>query len=204
MKNYYTFAKKSASLSLILLFTACANSPPVPQDNFYHFATIKAPDTYQHQLTIALKDFRSDGLYRERALLYINAQYPLQTRRYHYHFWIKSPTKLIRQHMKEYFLNSQFAKQVHDKRVIDDSDLLISGQLQRLDRIIDKETSKVIVGLRLDVTSRDDKINMFSKTYTVENKVKGKSIHDTVESYSTALSKIYEQFIADLSATKTL
>jgi len=202
MRNHYTFSKKLASLSLIVFFAACASSPPVPQDNFYHLATIKAPETHQHQLTIALKDFQSEGLYRERALLYINAQHPLQTRRYHYHFWIKSPTKLIRQHMTEYLLDSQFAKQIHDKRVIDDSDLLISGQLQRLDRIIDKETSKVIVRLRFDVTSRNAKINIFSKTYTVENEVKGKSIHDTVESYSTALIEIYEQFIADMPETE--
>ncbi len=198
MKNDDAFAKKSALLSLIVFFAACASSPPVPQDNFYHLATIKAAEAYQHKFTIAFQDFKSEGIYRERALLYINAQYPLQTRRYHYHFWIKSPTKLIRQHMTEYLLDSQFAKQARDKGMIDDSDLLISGQLQRLDRIIDGEASKVIVSLRLDVRLRDDSANIFSKTYTVENEVKGKSIHNTVESYSTALIKIYEHFIADI------
>jgi len=200
MKITLTFTKVLALLSLIFLLAACASSPPVPQDNFYHLATIKAPEKHLHQFSITLKNFQSDGLYRERALLYSKAQNPLQTRRYSYHFWIKSPTKLIRQHMTEYFLDSQFAKQVRDNRVIKDSDLLISVQLQRLDRIIDKETSKVIVSLRLDVTSRHNKTNTFRKVYTVESKVKGKSIHDTVESYSTALSNIYEQFITDILA----
>ena len=186
-------------MSIFSLLTACTSSPPVPQDNFYHLATIQAPNKHQHKLTLVLKDFQGDGLYRERALLYINAPDPLQTRRYSYHFWIKSPTKLIRQHMASYLLNSQFAEQIKDRPLLGDKHYEISGRIERLERMIDEGTSKVIVGLRLELSSTADRNRIFSKTYMVEKEVEGKRIHDAVESYSGALVEIYEQFVADVS-----
>ena len=90
---------KIVSISLIfaaVMITGCAGSGAVPDDHFYQLPEIIPPKSFTTPRTdviIGVDSLRSDGLHGERAILYINADSPLEIRRYHYHYWTDSPPR---------------------------------------------------------------------------------------------------------------
>ena len=83
---------KEISLHMIfamVLITGCAGRSTVPDDHFYQLPEIlplKTSTSRQTEVIIGIDSLRSDGLHGERAVLYVDADNPLELRRYHYHY----------------------------------------------------------------------------------------------------------------------
>ncbi|MCK5092731.1 MAG: hypothetical protein KAR30_09415, partial [Gammaproteobacteria bacterium] len=81
-----------AWLTILLSFmlVACGSQPPVPEDRFYRLPDIQHKQTDAKPISITLSKpvklerIDTEGLYQERAILYIDNSYPLELRRYHY------------------------------------------------------------------------------------------------------------------------
>ena len=94
-----------AGLLTAALGVGCAKVPPVPVGRFY-----RLPPVEQETLGVApakersagwlgdvvsVPAFRSDGIHKERALVYTDDPEAVALKRYHYHHWVDSPTRLL-------------------------------------------------------------------------------------------------------------
>ncbi len=188
------------SLLVTVLVSACVSTTPVPEDSFYR---LPEPAAAQASAvvpgTVAVASLRSDSLHRERAILYVDSQKPLQIKRYHYHFWMDSPPKLIQENFLAFLRKAGFADHVVRTGQGRLSDHVIKGRLNRFERLIEENASQVIVSVELEYASKNTRLPGLRKQYQIIRNVNGPSIHNAVEAFGLALSEIYENFISDVA-----
>lgn len=191
-------------LHLVLYFmilSACGSAPPVPTDSFYRL-TLPVMDSEKQQLTedvIFVGHFIAEGLHNERALLYTDDQNGVRLLQYHYHFWISSPPRMLRDHLVDYLRESDSAPMV----IADVSSvegIRISGKVLEYERQTSGEqaTANVALELRADVAGED--LPRLIKQYRLKEDIKGNSMIDVVAGFNSAVNKIYGEFAADIGA----
>lgn len=194
---------RHAILALLLAVTlaGCASQPPVPADRFYRL-TVPDPTPATKQPvfagTLGVAPLDSDGLHSERALLYVDQQHPLELRRYHYHFWADPPPQLIQSQLLILLRGAGIARNV----VRSDSpltvDYLVSGRLQRFERIVGKKQVKVAVAMELGVDRGPRGGDGWHASYQAVVGADGRSMYATVQAYNEAFGRICTEFLRDL------
>ncbi len=188
---------KYKHLILILIsivLSACFGSPgSVPEDRFYTLIFNTSAIVVKKYNRISIKKVRAYGVYNERTMLYANADLPLQVKRYHYHHWVMSPTKLIQHGLKDYLTQSRIADEVLVHEVSQIGILRISVELLALERIVNKGQAMVHVELAFNIHKPDGHF----KSYNFEKKIKTKrnTIHSAAEAYGVALTHIFRDFL---------
>ena len=100
-------------LFLWLGFAACLSKQTIPSEKFYRLKfneTIQSSIETPFDLVIAVRTFKTDALYHERALLYSRTDSPLEIRQYHYHNWIDPPPRLLQSQLIDYLQEVNLAK----------------------------------------------------------------------------------------------
>lgn len=183
----------------LMILTACGSAPPVPTDKFYRL-TLPAQVTEKQRVTegvIHVGNFIAEGLYNERALLYTDDQHGMRLLQHHYHFWLTSPPRMLREHMVEFLRESGSASMV-----ITDSSrgegFRISGKVLEFEiqTTGDLATANVALELRVDVAGED--LPRFIQQYRLKEDISGSSMTDTVAGFNSAVYKIYSEFVADI------
>ncbi|MCW8855300.1 MAG: ABC-type transport auxiliary lipoprotein family protein [Gammaproteobacteria bacterium] len=187
-------------LFLLMALQACSfsGSPP-PEEHFYRLPDLQAEKTEQLFDTIYLKTVMAEGLYNERAILYVKDDSPLEVRRYHYHHWLSAPAKLIQQQFKTYLEVTGMGRQIVDQRM-QTQNLEISMHIRNFERLTG-QSNRVRVTLDADIYLADPLMPAVSKTYQLESSA-GSSMHDTAEAFGQVLTGIFNQISVDLSALK--
>jgi len=183
----------------LMILTSCGSAPPVPTDKFYRL-TLPAQDMEKLRVTegvIHVGNFIAEGLYNERALLYTDDQHGMRLLQHHYHFWLTSPPRLLREYLVEFLRESNSAPMV----ITDSSKgegYRISGKVLEFEiqTIGDKSSANVGLELRVDVGGED--LPRYIKHYQLKEDISGNSMTDTVASFNTAVNKIYSEFTAEI------
>jgi ABC-type uncharacterized transport system auxiliary subunit len=171
-----------------------------PQDHFYRLPRIASAVPQANPLhlqRVAVAGFVADDLHRDRALLFSDSAAPLQLRRYHYHHWAATPSQLLQEHLISYLRHTQFAPQV----VRDDeqqSQAMIRGRIQRLERILQPNQTSILVQVELSLSYKiADDIQTVRREYTRESVVADSLLDTSVQAYGLALEDIYRQFVIE-------
>jgi len=190
-----------AGLLLAAALAGCMSQPPVPADRYYRLtAPDPKPAAAQPVLagTLGVAPLDSDGVHSERALLYVDEERPLELRRYHYHFWADPPPQLIQSQLLIYLRRAGIAGNV----VRSDSPLtvdhLVSGRLQRFERIVGKMRVRVAVAMELGVDRGAHGAPGWRASYQAVVAAQGPSMYATVQAYNVAFGRICADFLRDL------
>ena len=185
-------------IPVLVMLAACGSAPPVPTDSFYRLTLPQ--DIGKQQIgdsVIHVGNFIGEGLYNERAILYTDDQHGRKIIQHHYHFWITSPPRMLREHMVEFLRESDSAPMVITDSSKGDG-LRISGKVLDFEKQTagDVITANVALELRVDIAGED--LPRLIKQYRLKEPVNGNSMTDVVESFNTAVFKIYSEFTADI------
>lgn len=188
-----------AALVLLFILAACAPQPPVPEDNFYRLPGAKLTTGHKQLFDeIAVKRFDTDGLHSERALLYSDAEQPLQLHQYHYHHWVDSPPRLLQEHIISALRSAGIAAAVTNYDPANRRSVRLGGKIRSFEHIKSGNSATVVIDLELRM---DDTKGMplVLKDYHIKLAAKSAQPHDLVTAYGQALTTIYEQFVTELA-----
>ena len=190
-------------LPAMLLINGCVSQPAVPQDYFYRLPAIhpeSAVDTKPVNGTIAVDQLDADGVYRERPILYVEAQRPLEVLQYHYRHWIQIPSQLIQDNLVDYLREANVADTVERYSSGRGQALLIKGRLHKFERLVETDHFSAVVKLEIEFRKKtQQEMLKLTKVYESQVSAQGPTIHDSVTAFGEALQQIYAKMLKDLA-----
>ena len=183
-----------------LLLCSCAMNKPVPEDHYY-----KLPGTHNQVADNRLTDgeifvgqFIADGLYRERPLLHTIDRQGIELLQYHYHHWVDSPSRMLRDRLISYLASAHAADRITTS--VDDSvQLVIHGAIKGFERLEYGNTDKVNVELEFRVERTGSKTPVLQSHYRSQVDINGNEINNVVNAFDEALSRIFAALLSDLN-----
>jgi ABC-type uncharacterized transport system auxiliary subunit len=194
---------RTIMLSLaVLALGACGGQPPVPEDFYYRLVKPAAPAQAQalSDGTIFVEQFIADGVHRERALTYVTGDPAVEIRQHHYHHWMDSPSRMLRDQLIDTLRAGQAAPLVTDAPEVV-SDLNIHGKIRRFDQR-PASGGEVTVALDFRVERSDRPEPLLVRSYEARAPVAGRDMAAAAGAYSVALAEIYAALIADIAAAR--
>jgi ABC-type uncharacterized transport system auxiliary subunit len=186
---------------LSLLITACASTPPVPNDHYYRLSAIAPPQTIATPAisgVLKIEPIKSYGIYRERALLYTQTDHPEQLQQYRYHYWIDTPSRLIRDQLVEFLRASGIAEGVAGSQLPVSGDLRLKLALKAFERVINPTgPDRVRVALDALLTNTEGQ-PLRIVSYQREAELDHASIAASVIAINHVLNQIYLELLNDL------
>jgi ABC-type uncharacterized transport system auxiliary subunit len=200
----YVIAKMKIGLVLAaaLALSACGAAPPVPEDHFYRLQAVYASDPLPSRLlpgTIEVERFVADGLTSERAIVFSEAGKPNQVKAYHYHFWIKSPTVMLRDELVSFLRASKISDAVVTPDMRVQAGYALTGKIKHLEQIRAKDQTRTLLEVEFGLRNPKNGKLLFLDSYRIENVAGGKGVATAVDSLNTALSIMYSDFLNDVS-----
>ncbi len=182
-----------------LLIACSLGGGEVPADHYYRLPEIPVVENQSKLFSsILVNPVQVDGLYHERAILYIEKSTPLEVKRYHYHYWVEPPAKLIQKYLVLYLDRNAIAQQIITNELPDRADIEITPQVLNFERIIDGSDVRLLVAIKIDAHFLKNK-KMLSKKYQSNIKLDDNSMHATVNGFGLALAEVFSLFVSDLS-----
>lgn len=201
--------KVTTPIAIVILVVAalcagCMAQPAVPQDYYYRLPEVhlgKPGDRKIIHGALAVDLFQADGIYRERPILYIEEQRPLEVMQYHYRHWIQTPSQLIQDNLVDYLRLAKVADHVERYSGGAVPKVIVKGRLERFERLLQQDSSVAMVQMEIELrkTNRGDTVKR-RKTYQSRVIAKGPTIHDSVLAFGEALEQIYTNLLSDLEA----
>lgn len=188
-------------LLLPLLIAACATGEPIPEDHYYRLIAPVAPARLAEPAipgTLKVEPIETFGIYRERAMLYARSDNPAGLGQHHYHYWIDTPSRLIRDQLVDYLRKSGVADTVAGAQIGLRGDLRLHLELKNFERVI-HPSGAVSVKVRLDAVITDPSERPLKiASYLREPQADDASIAASVDAFNRALEGIYGQLLKDL------
>lgn len=181
---------------------SCASAPPVPEDHFYRLQAVYAGDPSSGKPlpgTTEVERFVADGLTSERALVYSEAGKPNEVKAYHYHFWIKPPTVMLRDELVSFLRAAKVSDSVVTPEMRVQADYALTGRIKHLEQVRAEQKTRTLLEIEIGLRRPSDGKLLFLDTYRIENIAGGDDVATAVESLNTALSIIYSDFLSDIS-----
>lgn len=180
----------ASALMVNIFLVGCVNQATVPQDYFYRLPVVHPAAPLENKLikgTLAIAPLMAEGVYRERPLLYVEAERPLELVQYHYRHWSQVPTQLIQDSLLEYFREVNIADKVMRKRSGKPVEFIIQGHLLKFERVVHGSKTEVVVELEIEYQRRTKEgYRSESKTYNRQIISGDSAIHDSIEAFGVA------------------
>lgn len=193
--------KRLPLVLLLVLLGACARQPPVPADHFY-----RLPDPKVQALTeplvqgvILVNPFQTDGLHNERSMLYTEDTHAITLNRYHYSYWLDTPTRLLQNYLVSYLRAAKAAATVVTDPGVR-SALSISGRIMRLEQQLHGKSSRALISLELRVDGPNPARPLLLKDYRADVTATDDSMESLVLAFQQGLDRIFAQFLSDTRA----
>lgn len=192
--------RTTVSLALLATVTGCGSAPPVPEDHYFRLQAVFAGQPATTKLfdgTIEVDRFVADGLTSERSIVYSDKGKSHQVMAYHYQFWIKPPTVMLRDELVSFLREANVADSVVTPEMRIDAKYVLTGKIRHLEQVRGDANRGL---LELELGLRDPRSGklLFLKSYRADNQAGGDGVEDAVESLNTGLSIVYADFLADL------
>jgi ABC-type uncharacterized transport system auxiliary subunit len=190
----------------VLGLVACTTTVQIPEDKYYRLPEARPLIPLDRPFVegvLGVAPLNADSLHRERAIIYVDPEHPLQLNPYHYHFWVESPVYLIQEHLLTYFRAVGLATRVVRFEPGMRVDALVKGTLQRFERIVENNGIKVSVALELEFIDQHRRdTQSWSKEYSETEQAADATMDATIEAFGNALNRIYTEFTRDLTQGK--
>ena len=188
------------ALAAGLLAGGCATGPP-PVEHFYRLAAPEAAASLaapRFDGLLAVEPFRSDGLLRERALVY-GAGAGSELRQHAYHAWVAPPTDMLQEALVAFLRGSNVARTVVVPEMRLRPDYLVTGRLLRFERRLGEGGPGVVVELRLGLMDVRAGRALWTGTYREEAPARGDEIPHAVAAFDAAVGRLFGRFVEDLA-----
>lgn len=189
-------------ISMGLLAAACGGAPPVPEDHYYRLQAVYASEALTQKAlpgTIEVDRFVADGLTSERPIVYSDAASPNQVKAYHYEFWIKPPTVMLRDELVSFLRASKVSDAVVTPEMRVEADYALTGKIKHLEQVVMKSGYRTILEIELGLRKPNTGKLLFLETYRLETDASGAGVAAAVDSLNTALSIVYSEFLASIT-----
>lgn len=183
---------------LINIVTACSLGGTAPVDHFYRLPEIilKSQDNPQFK-NIVIKPVKSSGLYHERAILYIEADKPLELQRYHYNFWTTPPASIVHDALYQGLTSSGLSSNISRELSSNRPDYIIDTRILKFERLIEGKQVKAIVALDVSIR-RGSGGESWSRRYQASQVLDTMDMHQSAEAFGDVMQTITEQLRDDL------
>ncbi|NQU72919.1 MAG: membrane integrity-associated transporter subunit PqiC [Rhodospirillales bacterium] len=193
------------AIAVIFSLSGCmGSSQPVPPDNYYRLR-VDAPTNHTEQPSLpgvlSIAALGGDGLVSARALLFTDQDKSHAVRQHNYHFWADSPTRLLQTELVSYMRQRGIAISVVTPQMRVRADYELVGKIKRLERILGKSSSHVVVELDLAVIRQSDRRLIMGDTYVVEIESRDESVQSSVAALNVALGQVFRSFSGALDQT---
>lgn len=166
---------------MILILTGCGFSAgTIPADHFYR---LPAATPINNVRAVEIKSVRAEGIYNERALLFVEQVQPLEVNRYNYHFWAQTPAALVQTYLQGCLNNSNEAK----AHAASQPAVQITPVIHAFERVMDKGRAQAVV--KLQINNRE-----YESTIVADSM----DMHATVAAYGKAMQQVCEAVARDL------
>lgn len=195
----HSLARWTTVLSLVLLVAACAQKE-VPRDHFYRLdpgSPTRAFKTPRVDGIVEVARFSAVGLAGQRPLVYSEENNPTQALAYHYHFWEETPGAMLQARMVSYLRAANLARKVVTPDLRVDADYVITGRIQRLERIVGSP-SKGILHLEIAVRRSNDDALLQHQIYREETVAEDESVTGVVRALNACLSRAFAKFFEEV------
>jgi ABC-type uncharacterized transport system auxiliary subunit len=186
-----------------LLLAACAGSPPIPDDHYYRLTRIaveQTNDAPRLKGVLKVDPVKAYGIYRERALLYSRSEHPEELRQHRYHYWIDTPSRLIRDQLVAFLRASEIADGVAGSQLSIQGDLKLKLSLKHFERVIGESApQRIRVALEALLLNAEGE-PLMTRRYQRELEASDSSIAASVRTFNRALHEIYRDLLKDLRA----
>ena len=188
-------------LAVVLIVTACSGPGPAPADHYYRLPPVSA-DADPVPLTeegIFVERFIADGIYRERSIIYSEDPKTIELNRYHYHHWIDTPSRLLRDYLIDY-LREVFPQ----TQVVFIPDVPVQysiyGHIRQFERRISRSGVSIAVALEFTVRTPASAYPVLIREYRRTEDLGDASMSASVNAFARLLVSIYEELVADIRA----
>lgn len=173
---------KYSYLIIVLLLSGCGFSGgSIPADHYYRLPEVA---TVAPVKSVMVKSVQADGMYNERALLFVEKNKPLELQRYNYHFWAQTPARML-----QTYLQTCLGGVEAGSAAANQSNIQLSPVIESFERILENNQAQVVVRLRMNQRS-------YTQTVTAESM----DMHATIAAYGFAMQKICAAVAQDLSS----
>ncbi len=189
-------------LVALFVLSSCGSAPPVPEDHFYRLQAVYAAEPLSSKKlagTIEVDRFVADGLTSERSIVFSEAEKPNQVKAYHYHFWIKPPTVMLRDELVSFLRAAKISDAVVTPEMRVQANYALTGKIKHLEQVKAKGQTRTLLEVEFGLRRPSDGKLLFLDSYRIENVAGGGNVAAAVDSLNTALSIIYADFLADIS-----
>jgi ABC-type uncharacterized transport system, auxiliary component len=193
------------SMAIVAATASCGQSPPLPLDHFYRLIP-PATSMEKQRLTddiIYVEGFFAEGLFNDRALLYVSDEHSRELQQHHYHYWVASPPHLLRDYLAQFLRNAEAAPMVVND-VGADRGLAISGKVIEFERHDTPAGRIANVALELRVGKTDSETPFLFRQYQVSENIQGDDMNAAVAGFNAAVDRIYVEFLMDLKTALAL
>jgi len=193
---------KNFTLLILVMFTvSCSFSGgQIPADHYYRLpeALVEKLNTpkFEHLL---LNPVKVEGLYHERSILYVEQATPLEVKRYHYHYWVETPARLVGKYAQTYLSHSGVTRELSLNASSDPADVETNITIKNFERIVNLQGAQILISLQIAVKYKDNLKSGFSKNYVMKVAAESNSMYASVEAFGLALNQIMASFLNDLS-----
>lgn len=186
-------------LGPMVLLSSCVGNTTMPQDHYYRLPEIESSTIYNVPVltgVVSVGTVMASGILDERSMLYVEGDKPDEVKYYAYRHWMDSPSKIIRQHLINYFEKTGAAKISHITHEQGGERSGVQIRLLKFERSVTKDDIKAHVSLRISYKAPQQAEIL--KTYTAAIEAKDSSVYSTVEAFGLGLESIYEEWLADI------
>lgn len=187
-------------LTLMLMLSGCSfPTSQVPADHFYRLPPVPAVTPVKQTFAqILVRPVQVEGLFHERAMLYVEQDAPLEIHRYRYHYWVEPPAVMVGRYITQWLQKSAVAGEVSGSPVYQRAELEISALITGFERLVTATGYENQLAVVFTVSYADSNRPAWSKQYQVSVPSASAAMHDTAAGFGQGLEQILEMLLADL------
>lgn len=165
----------------ILMLSACGFSAgTIPADHFYR---LSEPVRVNVTSDVVVKSVQADGIYNERAMLFVNKNQPLELARYSYHFWAQTPARLVQGYLQGCLNKSgEMSSLDKNKQIVE-----LNPVIESFERVLENGQAEASVKIRVN-----------QHVYEARLMADSMDMHATVVAYSQAMQQVCEAIARDI------
>lgn len=188
-------------LLLAVLLSACAGGARAPEDSFYRLEIAPPPARLATPLLdgiLSVQVGSAAPVYRDRAFLYSETREPGRLQRYHYHYWMDTPPRLVQHTLAEYLRAAGVASAVVTPTDGIDERYRLRVDIERFEQRRARGGGDVTVALRLMLSERGSGALLLHERLQGEAAVDGGEHADLAAAYRRATETVYAQLLERL------
>lgn len=191
----------------LLMLAGCGGVPRVPEDSFYRLDTAAPMERLAEPVlkgVLSVQVVAATPLYRDRALLYSEQGEPHKLQRYHYHYWVDTPPRLLQRGLADYLRSAGIAAAVVTPDDGIDERYRLRLDLVEFDHMRDKNGGKVRVGMDMVLSERAEGALLMRERLQTEAAVRGGEFSAVAAAYRQALTELHADVLERLRSVRAV